>query len=211
VAPDINRMILELGPFSRAGIPALQSLGEAADRGTPAVIAARPVITDLRRLATAAKPVGRDARRFLESFKNTGGIERAMDYVFYQASGINGFDSVGHYLRAALIVNPCTNYSVTPVLGCSANFSSASATSAVKAAQASGDPTLERTALALTGKPVRNARKHRARSQAVPQTQSTPQASATPAPAPTATATPAPATNQQQTDTLLDYLFGGDG
>ena len=44
-----------------------------------------------------------------------------------------------------------------------------------------------------------------------PQTQSTPRASATPAPAPTATATPAPATNQQQTDTLLDYLFGGDG
>ena len=59
VAPDINRMILELGPFSRAAIPAFESLGEAADRGTPAVIAARPVITDLRRLASAARPVGR--------------------------------------------------------------------------------------------------------------------------------------------------------
>ena len=211
VAPDINRMILELGPFSRAGIPAVQSLGEAADRGTPAVKAARPVITDLRRLATAAKPVGRDARRFLESFKNTGGIERAMDYVFYQASGINGFDSVGHYLRAALIVNPCTNYVVTPVLGCSANFSSASATSALKAAQASGDPTLERTALALSGKPVRKVRRHRTRSQAAPQVKSTPQAAATPTPAPAATATPAPSASDQQTDTLLDYLFGGDG
>jgi ABC-type transporter Mla subunit MlaD len=210
VAPDINRMILELGPFSRAGIPALQSLGEAADRGTPAVKAARPVITDLRHLATAAKPVGRDARLFLESFQSTGGIERAMDYVFYQASSINGFDSVGHYLRAALIVNPCTNYAVTPVLGCSANFSSASATSALKAAQASGDPTLERTALALTGKPsAKKARRHRTRSQAAAraQAQATPQATATP----TATATPAPATSEQQTDTLLDYLFGGDG
>jgi hypothetical protein len=203
-------MILELGPFSRAGIPALQSLGEAADRGTPAVKAARPVITDLRHLATAAKPVGRDARLFLESFQSTGGIERAMDYVFYQASSINGFDSVGHYLRAALIVNPCTNYAVTPVLGCSANFSSASATSALKAAQASGDPTLERTALALTGKPsAKKARRHRTRSQAAAraQAQATPQATATP----TATATPAPATSEQQTDTLLDYLFGGDG
>jgi phospholipid/cholesterol/gamma-HCH transport system substrate-binding protein len=207
VAPDINRMILALGPFSTAAIPAVQSLGEAADRGTPAVIAARPVITDLRQLATAAKPVGRNARRLLESFQNTGGIERALDYAFYQATSINGFDSIGHYLRAELLVNPCTNYAVTPVLGCSSNFSSASATTAVKAARASGDPSLERTALALTGKPVktpRKQRKHRTGSQraaaTAPQAQFAPQATPTPAPS-----------SQSQTDTLLDYLFGGDG
>src|SRR5262249_15398628 len=162
---------------------------------------------DLRQLATAAKPVGRDARRFLESFADTGGIERAMDYVFYQASGINGFDSIGHYLRAALIVNPCTSYAVAPVLGCSANFSSASATTALKAAQASGDETLVRTAEALAGKPVKKQRIHRTRTRAEQtlQAQFTPQATATPTP------TPAPSSADQQTDTLLDYLFGGDG
>ena len=42
VAPDINRMILELGPFSRAAIPAFESLGETADRGTPAVMPRGP-------------------------------------------------------------------------------------------------------------------------------------------------------------------------
>ncbi len=205
VAPDINRMILELGPFSTAATPALQSLGEAADRGTPAVKAARPVITDLRRLATAAKPVGRDARRLLESFQSTGGIERAMDYVFYQASSINGFDSIGHYLRAALIVNPCTNYAVTPVLGCSANFSSASATSALAAAQSSNDPTLVRTARALSGKPVK-----RTKQPAQPQ-RTTTKAPKTTTFAPEPTPTPTPAPSDQKTDTLLDYLFGGDG
>jgi phospholipid/cholesterol/gamma-HCH transport system substrate-binding protein len=200
VAPDINRMILQLGPFSRAGIPAVQSLGEAADRGRPAVIAARPVITDLRHLVTAAKPVGRDARRLLESLQSTGGINRAMDYVFYQASSINGFDSIGHYLRAALIVNPCTNYAVTPVLGCTANFSSASATSALQAAQASGDASLVRTARALAGKPAKKVKP-----AALPKLTSARTAPSTPQPA----ATPAP--DQAKTDTLLDYLFGGDG
>ena len=36
-APDINRLLIELGPFSSAGIPALKSLGEAGKIGTPAI------------------------------------------------------------------------------------------------------------------------------------------------------------------------------
>jgi len=201
VAPDINRMILALGPFSTAGIPALESLGVAADRGTPAVKAALPVVTDLRQLAAAAKPVGANARKLLESLQNTGGIERAMDYVFFQTGGINGFDSFGHYLRAALIVNPCTNYAVRPVLGCSANFSSASATSAEASAAASGDESLVRTAQALAGKKVKKVKP-----KPVDEIIKTPKA---PAATPTPTATPDP--SQSKTDTLLDYLFGGDG
>jgi len=178
VAPDVNRMIEQLGPFSTAGIPALESLGEAADRGTPAVIAARPVVSDLRQLAAQAKPVGANARKLLESLQNTGGIERAMDYAFFQVGGINGFDSFGHYLRAALTVNQCSNYATTPVFGCSANFSSATATSAVKAARTSGDETLVNTARALAG-------------QKAETTKADPE--------------------QAKTDTLLDYLFGGEG
>ena len=38
-----------------------------------------------------------------------------MDYIFYQVAAINGFDSVGHYLRAALIVNTCSQYALTHV------------------------------------------------------------------------------------------------
>ena len=33
-----------------------------------------------------------------------------MDYIFYQVAAINGFDAVGHYLRAGLIVNQCATY-----------------------------------------------------------------------------------------------------
>jgi phospholipid/cholesterol/gamma-HCH transport system substrate-binding protein len=202
VAPDINRMILELGPFSQAGIPALESLGVAADRGTPAVQAALPVTRDLRQLAAAAKPVGANLRKLLESFQKNDGIERLMDYLFYQVSGINGFDSFGHYLRAGLIVNQCSNYSVAPVFGCSANFARASATSAVASAVSSGDPALERTARVLSGEPVPKRKARRAPVVKAPATKTTPKAAVAPAPA----ATP----DQTKTDTLLDYLFGGD-
>jgi phospholipid/cholesterol/gamma-HCH transport system substrate-binding protein len=208
VAPDINRMIFELGPLAKAGIPALQSLGQAAEQGTPAITASRPVITDLRKLAEAAKPVGANARRLLESLNNTGGIERAMDYIFFQAGGINGFDSFGHYLRAALLVNQCSNYSLQPVFGCSAKFSNASATSAEAAAAASGDRSLMRTARALSGKPIKPVPPakvpRRVETKATPTPTPTQGAAATPTPTPT----PTP---QSKTDTLLDYLFGGDG
>ena len=63
----------------------------------------------------------------LESYRDTGGIERLMDYIFYQAAAINGFDATGHYLRAGLLVNTCATYSVAPLAGCSANFPQASA------------------------------------------------------------------------------------
>jgi ABC-type transporter Mla subunit MlaD len=153
-ASDINTLIERLGPFSQAAIPAVNSLGKAAKTGTPAVIDARPVITDLRRLATAVRPVGATARQVLQSFQQTHGIERLMDYIFYQVAAINGFDGVGHYLRAELMVNQCATYAIRPVAGCSSNFSSASASSAsavATAAQAtaSDDPVLARTAAAL--------------------------------------------------------------
>ena len=45
-----------------------------------------------------------------------------MDFLFYGVAAINGYDAYGHYLRASLIVNQCSNYAVVPVAGCSANF-----------------------------------------------------------------------------------------
>jgi phospholipid/cholesterol/gamma-HCH transport system substrate-binding protein len=219
VAPDINRLVLQLGPFSKAGIPALSSLGDAAATGTPAMKAALPVTRDLRQLAAEARPVGATARRLLESFQRSDGIQRAMDYIFYQVAAINGFDSFGHYLRAGLIVNQCANYAVQPSFGCSANFpKTASATAAsASASDAPRDPVLQRTAQVLaealglskpkTAKPkTRKARTRKRRTTSKrPLPAAAPQATPTPAP------TPAPQQGSpSQTDTLLDYLFGGD-
>jgi phospholipid/cholesterol/gamma-HCH transport system substrate-binding protein len=212
-APAVNRVVRQLGPFSRAALPSLESLGEASVRGTPAVRAARPVVEDLRELASAVRPVGRNVRRVLESFQRTDGIERAMDYIFYQVAAINGFDSFGHYLRAGLIVNQCANYAVEPTFGCSANFSRGASAAGAQAAAtgAPRDRALRRTAVALArglGLPVPEDEQP----PATAETEADPAPEPTPEPTPTATPTPEPAGDpQERTETLLDYLFGGDG
>jgi hypothetical protein len=123
VAPDVNRFFQELGPFSQAGIPALKSLGEAADVGRPALVRSKPIIDDLRRLTDEARPLARNLSKLTVSLRDSGGIERLMDYLFYQVAAINGFDSLGHYLRAGLIVNTCSEYAIDPAPGCSSKFS----------------------------------------------------------------------------------------
>jgi phospholipid/cholesterol/gamma-HCH transport system substrate-binding protein len=212
-APDINTMIIQLGPFSQAAIPAVESLGETSKIGTPAITAARPVIRDLRDLGAAAKPLALTTRQLLESFQETGGIDRFMDYIFYQVSAINGFDQFGHYLRAGLIVNTCSTYSINPIPGCSANFLHASSTSDASLAGMPRDQVLLRTAQALRealgGKSPKKetsvARRSAPQSPTRPRT-TPPALTPTPAPqqqTPPATGTPA--------DPLLDYLFGSDG
>ena len=167
-APAINRLIIQLGPFAQASRPAFRSLGQAADVGIPAIKAFNPIVTQLNQFSRAAKPVAQNLSAILTSLRETGGVERLMDYAFFQVTAINGFDSISHYLRTALIVNLCSSYSVTPVTGCSANFakdgdtgSSATAAGAGKKASpvakeqavaaAGADPVLERTAKVLAG------------------------------------------------------------
>ncbi|MDQ3742356.1 MAG: MlaD family protein, partial [Actinomycetota bacterium] len=121
-APGVNRFFEQLGPFSQASIPAFVTLGEAAEVGRPALVAAKPIVDDLGRLTTEARPLADNLAELLISFRETGGIERLLDYLFYQAAALNGFDSFGHYLRAGLIVNQCTTYSREPQPGCSARW-----------------------------------------------------------------------------------------
>ena len=150
-APSINRFVQTLGPFSRASIPALQTLGQAAGPGTTAAKALLPTTGLLQNFAAQAKPAAANLGALTSSLKSTGGVERLLDYIFFQVAAVNGFDTFGHYLRAALVVNSCSTYAVTPAAGCSANFAGASSSSARGAS--SGDPILQRTAAALRGEP----------------------------------------------------------
>jgi phospholipid/cholesterol/gamma-HCH transport system substrate-binding protein len=174
--------------------------------------------------------VAKTASGLFSSLQRTQGIERAMDYIFYQVAAINGFDSFGHYLRAGLIVNQCASYATAPAGGCTANFikSSASTASAAKASDPR-DRVLQRTAAALAqalGQEMRQAKQAKKAQAATPST--TPQpARTTPSPGPAATATPTPASTSpaatptpappssspspSASDALLDYLFGKDG
>ena len=75
----------------------------------------------------------------LESFEEGRGIQRLLDYVFYQVAAINGYDNFGHYLRARLILNTCSRYYTRVVAGCAAKYAaSAAQSSAVSATAAAG-------------------------------------------------------------------------
>jgi virulence factor Mce-like protein len=225
-APAINRFIKELGPFSQAGIPAFQSLGAAADVGGPALTKSKPIITDIGRLASTSKPLTNNLASLLTSLKDTGGIERLMDYLFYQVAAINGFDADGHYLRAGLILNACSQYAIAASPDCLATFPNSGSASA-RAAGATSVPgyadtrrsdSLRQLDAYFHGKKLNlGADAQSSATGAAPAPQSAPAAApahqAAPAqqPAPAAAPTQPSASGDDPSSALLDYLLGGGG
>ena len=221
-APSINRFIEELGPFSTAGIPAFQSLGAAADVGGPALTKSKPIITDVGQLAANAKPLTNNLASLLTSLKTSGGIERLMDYLFYQVGAINGFDSYGHYLRADLILNACSQYAIACSPDCLATFGNG--TGSARAASADRVPgyadtrrsdSLRRLDAYFHGKTLQLPTQSAFKDSAAPRTTASQAATTTPAPTATAPAPAAPApsaASQAQgsdpSSSLLDYLLG---
>jgi virulence factor Mce-like protein len=164
--PDVSRLIRQIGPFSSAATPALESLGEATVTGRPALIETRPLIRDLGSFARQARPVSTNLDKLTASFDRSGGIERLVDYLFFQTLAINGFDGISHYLRAGLIVNLCAQYTVRPAGGCNSNFTTTRATGA-----AAGDdlaPRLAELEKLPAARGRRGASQDRERSGSVP-------------------------------------------
>jgi phospholipid/cholesterol/gamma-HCH transport system substrate-binding protein len=239
VAPQVSRLIEAMGPFSASATTSLVSLGKATVPGRKALVAARGIVGNLQTFGRTVKPLAHSLAGLTTSLQATGGIERLMDYLFYQVAAINGFDQFGHYLRASLILNTCTQYATTPSLPCTANFQkpfAARSAGTMTALQALHQPGISlynrRAAAVLRGMSAAEAirltggAKATDRSTTAPDTGSagtgqagTSTGSATP---PTSTATtPAPATSAPDSGTgattpdestaqhLLDYLLGG--
>ena len=134
-APALGRLIRAQGTLADAARVSFPSLGDALERGRPALIEARPLIRDLGRLGEELAPTSRNLDDLTASLERTGAIERLNDFLYYLALSTNGFDSLGHYLRAGLVTNTCTEYAtVTSSIACDANF-----TSTLNPASASGD------------------------------------------------------------------------
>ncbi len=121
-APELTRAISSLGPLADAGRESLPSLGEALERGRPAVLRARPLIRDLGELGRQAAPTSIDLDELTASLDRAGGLERLTDYLHYAGLSLNGFDSIGHYVRGGLVPNTCAEYVLQPTSGCNANF-----------------------------------------------------------------------------------------
>jgi ABC-type transporter Mla subunit MlaD len=130
-APALGRLIKAQGTLADASRESFPSLGDALERGRPALIEARPLIRDLGRLGEELAPTSVNLDKLTRSLDKTGAVERINDFLYYVALTTNGFDALGHYLRAGLVTNTCTEYTLVPAGGeCSANFTSGFAQSA---------------------------------------------------------------------------------
>ena len=132
VAPDLDKFFTELGPFSESSRPAIDSLGEMGKVGIAAIKESKEEVAELRKLAADAPEAGKPLRQFLQAFDDrryssepdpraeetappapdpTSGnpkdgftvFESILNYAYWQTLAINGYDDVGHYLRALLI------------------------------------------------------------------------------------------------------------
>jgi phospholipid/cholesterol/gamma-HCH transport system substrate-binding protein len=117
-APGINEAFTHLAPFSNSSIAFFKSLGSTAAVSGPALASLRPLLARLRALGTQANPFASNAAELLTSLRDTGGLERLMDFIFLGANASNGYDALGHFLRAEALAAACITYTVTPAPAC---------------------------------------------------------------------------------------------
>ncbi len=163
-APSVDQLFENLTPFSKATDRYLTSLGKTSKVTGPALKGTTKLLDQLEPLGASAEPFSKSLATLLTKFKNTGGIERLMDFIFLGAGSTNGYDALGHFLRAEVVADPCVNYKIAvhPGETCSANFTKSEeegkATKAsVASARADESTVMARTLAVIEGKTAAQA------------------------------------------------------
>ncbi len=98
-APGINQTFTQLAPFSNSSTTFFQSLGKTSKLAGPALVALQPLLARVKKLGGAAQPFSASLSELFTSLRDTGGLERLMDFIFLGAGSTNGYDALGHFLR----------------------------------------------------------------------------------------------------------------
>jgi hypothetical protein len=120
-------------------------------------VALQPLLAHVKTLGSAAKPFSSNLSELFTSLRDTGGLERLMDFIFLGAGTTNGYDALGHFLRAELVANTCLTYAIVPANGCGSklfNTSGGATTASAGQGSANAGPTslvMERTLAVLKG------------------------------------------------------------
>jgi len=138
-APGLDKAFTSLPAFSKSSEKFFASLGRTAKVSGPALVGTKPLLKQLQRLGNSALPFTSNFEGLFKSLRETGGLERIMDFVFLGTGSANGYDALGHFLRAEGVANACLSYFITrsPDAGCSRklfNSGSGSSSSAANAA-----------------------------------------------------------------------------
>ncbi len=155
-APGINETFKNIPPFAASSTQFFESFGQASKKIGPALVASQPLLNTLQTLGGAAKPFAGNLSALLSSFRSTGGLERLLDFIFLGTNAANGYNALGHFIRAVGVGKLCSAYKVAPQGGCEANFidTSGSASRASAASTATAGTTtlaMARVAAILRG------------------------------------------------------------
>jgi ABC-type transporter Mla subunit MlaD len=123
-APSIDQAFTKLPAYSASSTAFFKSLGKTAKVSGPALVAIQPLLARLKPFGAAAKPFATNFSKLFTSLRETGGLERIMDFIFVGANAANGYDALGHFLRTEGIATICVTYqSVQPSAGCDSHLS----------------------------------------------------------------------------------------
>ena len=137
-APSISSAFTHLPAFSKSTEKFLISTGQTAKQSGPALTATKPLLKQLAALGIAAKPFTTNLSSLFTTLKETGGLERIMDFIFLGAGAANGYDALGHFLRTEGVAGICIKYYVEQVSGCNRHVGTSGEPQATKASIGSG-------------------------------------------------------------------------
>ena len=118
----LSKATVNLPKFARESIPALTTLGDAAQTAGPKLAASDGLLTDLTATANSSVPIGQNFSAFLDTFTKTGGFQNLMDFIYNSVGSTNGIDAFGHFVRSNLQLTSCVEVASTVQSGCEAFF-----------------------------------------------------------------------------------------
>jgi virulence factor Mce-like protein len=129
-AGQLDRLLVDIPPFSHSALPALRSLGKASVTGKSAVIAAKPVIKNLNQFAQHTPELSQNLAIVLRTLddraraveKNPAspggqgytGLEAMLQYVFNQTLDLDYFGQFGHMEAIDGFISPVCGGYATP-------------------------------------------------------------------------------------------------
>jgi hypothetical protein len=117
-APGINQAFTHIPAFSNSSSTFFQNLGKTSKQSGPALVATKPLLNRLRALGNAGKPFTGNLAELLASLRDTGGLERILDFIFLGTGSANGYDALGHFLRAEGVGTACLTYQIKAISLC---------------------------------------------------------------------------------------------
>ncbi len=133
-APGINTAFTSLPAFSKSSEKFFVNLGKTSKKSGPALVSTKKLLRELKAFGTPAVPFSNNLAELFTSLRDTGGLERIMDFIFLGAGAANGYDQLGHFLRTEGVGTACVKYFTAPTTLCNGHLGTKAAEAKASAA-----------------------------------------------------------------------------